>query len=215
KILQIPKAGAFNMHGSLLPKYRGRAPINWVLVHGETSTGITLHAMTPKPDDGDIFGQKEIPIVWDETALSLTNKAAYAGYELLRETIPLLVNKAISGISQKALGKSSYFGGRKPEDSHLKKEMTSREAFNQIRAVADPWPNAFITGEHGSIKISWALPHNAQCLPGHFKRVSDGILLGFADAPLRLVTLKNGAEPSNDPNIQVLWLKNVGIKEDI
>jgi len=214
KILQIPKSGAFNMHGSLLPKYRGRAPINWVLVHGETITGVTLHAMTPKPDDGDIFGQKEILIDWDETALSLTKKAADAGYELLRETIPRLVNNAISGISQKTLGKSSYFGGRKPEDSRLKREMTAQEAFNQIRAVADPWPNAFFVGEHGDIKIPWALPCNARCLPGYFRRVSDGIILGFSDGPLRLVTLKNGAERSDDPNVQALWLRNIGIEED-
>jgi len=214
KILQIPKMGAFNLHGSLLPKYRGRAPINWVLVHGETITGVTLHAMTAKPDDGDIFGQKEIPMDWDETALSLTKKAADAGYELLRETIPGLVNNAISGISQKTLGKSSYFGGRKPEDSRLKSEMTAQEAFNQIRAVADPWPNAFLKGEHGDIKIAWALPCHGRCLPGHFRRVSDGILLGFADGPLRLVTLKNSAARSDDPTVQALWLRNIGIEED-
>ena len=91
EILSIPKAGAYNLHGSLLPKYRGRAPINWVLVNGETQTGVTLHAMTPRPDDGDIFGRREIPINWDETALSLTKKTAEAGYGLLRERLPLLV----------------------------------------------------------------------------------------------------------------------------
>jgi methionyl-tRNA formyltransferase len=186
-----------------------------VLVHGETGTGVTLHAMTAKPDDGDIFGQREIPIAWDETALSLTKKAAEAGYELLRKTIPRLVNGAISGISQKTLGKSSYFGGRKPDDSRLKSEMTAQEVFNQIRAVADPWPNAFIEGEHGRIKISWALPHDGQCLQGRFRRCGDGTLLGFADAPLRLVTLRNGTETSDDPNIHAQWLRGIGVKEDM
>jgi len=214
KILQIPKIGAFNLHGSLLPKYRGRAPVNWVLVHGETKTGVTLHAMTPKPDDGDIFGQKEIPIAWDETALSLTKKAADAGYDLLREILPLLINRAVTGISQKNLGASSYFGGRKPDDSRLTAEMTALEAFNQIRAVADPWPNAFIAGKHGSIKVSWALPFQGKCAPGCFKRADDGLLFGFSDAPLRLVTLKNGAERSDDPVTQARWLMDIGIAED-
>ena len=214
EILQIPRAGAFNLHGSLLPKYRGRAPINWVLANGETKTGVTLHAMTAKPDDGDIFGQAEIAIAWDETALSLTKKAADAGYELLRKTLPLLVNGAISGISQKSLGKSSYFGGRKPQDSRLTKEMTALEAFNQIRAVADPWPNAFLVGKHGNIKIPWALPHQGRCSPGHFKRTADGVMFGFADAPLLLATLKKDAERSDDPDVHAEWLRGAGIEED-
>ena len=212
EILQIPRAGAFNLHGSLLPKYRGRAPINWALANGETKTGVTLHAMTSKPDDGDIFGQAEIAIAWDETALSLTKKAAEAGYELLRKTLPLLVNGAISGITQKSLGKSSYFGGRKPQDSRLTKEMTAIEAFNQIRAVADPWPNAFLAGKHGNIKIPWALPHQGRCSPGHFKRTADGVLFGFADAPLRLITLKKGLERSDEPDIHAEWLRCAGIE---
>jgi UDP-4-amino-4-deoxy-L-arabinose formyltransferase/UDP-glucuronic acid dehydrogenase (UDP-4-keto-hexauronic acid decarboxylating) len=60
-ILEIPPAGCLNLHGSLLPRYRGRCPINWVLVNGETETGVTLHHMTPRPDDGDIVGQRPIP----------------------------------------------------------------------------------------------------------------------------------------------------------
>jgi len=214
KILQIPRAGAFNLHGSLLPKYRGRAPINWVLVNGETKTGVTLHVMTPKPDDGDIFGQAEIPIAWDETALSLTKKAACAGYGLLRERLPLLITGAISGIAQKNLGKSSYFGGRRPDDSRLTSEMTALEAFNQIRAVADPWPNAFLAGKRGNIKIPWALPHQGRCSPGRFMRADAGVLLGFTDAPLRLITLKNGPDRSDEPDVQAKWLKDAGIEED-
>jgi methionyl-tRNA formyltransferase len=217
EILQIPKSGAYNLHGSLLPKYRGRAPINWVLVRGETITGITLHAMTPKPDDGNIFAQKEIPIEWDETALSLTQKTADAGCQLLLEALPLLIQGKIAGIPQSQLGKSSYFGGRKPEDSRLSEQMTAQEAFNQIRAVADPWPNAFIEGTqnpHGAVKIPWALPCDGHCPPGRFKRTGDGILIGFADGPLKLVTLKKGAESSNDTEVQAQWLEEVGVEEE-
>jgi methionyl-tRNA formyltransferase len=213
KILQIPKLGAFNLHGSLLPKYRGRAPINWVLVHGESKTGVTLHAMTLKPDDGDIFGQSEISIAWDETALSLTKKAAQAGYELLLETIPMLMNGSTTGISQKTLGKSSYFGGRKPEDSRLDFRMTAQEAFNQIRAVSDPWPNATIVGDYGSLKIAWAIPHSDHCPSGRFRRTEEGVLLGFADAALRLVTIKKGLESSDEADVQMQWLGEIGLRE--
>ena len=92
RFLELPRLGAYNLHGSLLPKYRGRAPLNWVLVKGETETGITLHAMTPKPDDGHIVAQARLPIDWDETALSLTQKAADAGRGLVREAVPGLVD---------------------------------------------------------------------------------------------------------------------------
>jgi methionyl-tRNA formyltransferase len=216
EMLHIPKIGAFNLHGSLLPKYRGRAPINWVLVNGETKTGVTLHAMTPKPDDGDIFGQKEIEIAWDETALSLTQKAADAGYDLVRERVPLLVSGAIKGIPQKSLGASSYFSGRKPSDSRLDARMTAAEAFNQIRAVADPWPNAFLDTGVGIIKVPWALPHKhkGHCAPGKFRHSKDGVLLGFADAPLLIAELKNGQERSSDPLVQAEWLKKADIEEE-
>ena len=73
-LLEIPKQGCFNLHGSLLPKYRGRAPINWVLVKGETETGVTLHHMTPKPDNGDIVAQSKIAISNDDTAQTLNEK---------------------------------------------------------------------------------------------------------------------------------------------
>ena len=209
--LSIPKHGAYNLHGSLLPKYRGRAPINWVLVNGEAKTGVTLHAMTPRPDDGDIFGCREIPIDWDETALSLTKKTAEAGYGLLRERMPLLVKGQIQGIPQKTLGKSTYFGGRRPEDSRLAFEMTAREAFNHVRSVADPWPNATIAGRCGMVKVPWALPHQGECPQGHFLYTDEGVLLGFADAPIRLVELKHGHERSSDPRQHAEWLKSIGL----
>jgi len=218
EILRIPKLGAYNLHGSLLPKYRGRAPINWVLAKGEAKTGVTLHAMTPKPDDGDVFGQREIPIAWDETALGLTKKAAQAGRELLLDTVPMLADGSIRGVPQKTLGDSSYYGGRGPADSRLNAGMTAQEAFNQIRAVADPWPNAFIEGNGGAVKIPWAVPGGPRCAPGHFRRTGEGTLLGFRDAPLLLAALKNGAgegqERSDDPETQAGWLKAIGVPED-
>ncbi|GLH73930.1 formyltransferase [Geothrix limicola] len=213
RFLEIPRLGAYNLHGSLLPKYRGRAPLNWVLVKGETETGITLHAMTPKPDDGHIVAQARLPIAWDETALSLTDKAAAAGRDLVRGAIPGLVDGSAQHIDQKTLGPSTYFGGRKPADSRLDLSMGVQEAFNQIRAVADPWPNAFLETPAGTVKVAWALPSAEPCPPGRFRATREGVLLGFSDGALRLHTLKARGLRIERPSDQADLLRELGLEE--
>jgi methionyl-tRNA formyltransferase len=213
RVLEIPRLGAYNLHGSLLPRYRGRAPINWVLVKGEAETGITLHAMTPKPDDGDIVAQARLPIDWDETALSLTLKAARAGRTLVREALPRLVEGRAERIVQKTLGPSTYFGGRKPQDSRLDFGMTIQEAFNQIRAVADPWPNAYLESPKGAVKVPWALPTTLACPSGHFRTTAEGVLLGFADGSLRVVALRREGLRSERPTEHAAWLRALDIPE--
>jgi methionyl-tRNA formyltransferase len=213
RFLELPRLGAYNLHGSLLPRFRGRAPINWVLVKGETESGITLHAMTPKPDDGHIVAQARLPIAWDETALSLTDKAATAGRSLVRDAIPGLLDGNIQRIDQRTLGPSTYFGGRKPTDSRLDFGMTVQEAFNQIRAVADPWPNAFLESAAGVMKVAWALPTWEPCPPGCFRNTREGVLLGFADGALRLHTLKARGLRVERPSEQAELLRALGLDE--
>ena len=211
RVLEIPRLGAYNLHGSLLPAYRGRAPINWVLVKGEARTGITLHAMTPKPDDGEIIGQQELPIAWDETALSLTMRAARASRALVRDLVPGLVDGSAPRVAQKTLGPSTYFGGRKPEDGRLDLEGPCREAFNLIRAVADPWPNAFLETPAGRLLVPWALPAAEPCPPGHFRETAEGVLLGFQDGALRLHALRRDGVRSDRPTEHGAWLEESGI----
>lgn len=211
RFLDLPRLGAYNLHGSLLPKYRGRAPLNWVLVKGETETGVTLHAMTPKPDDGHIVAQTRLSIDWDETALSLTNKAADAGRTLVREAVPALADGSARRIDQKTLGPSTYFGGRKPADSRLDFAMGVQEAFNQVRAVADPWPNAFLETPAGALKVAWALPSAEPCPPGRFRLTPDGVLLGFADGALGLRTLKREGLRIERPSEQAAALRALGL----
>ena len=213
RFLELPRLGAFNLHGSLLPKFRGRAPLNWVLVKGETETGITLHAMTPKPDDGAIIGQGRLPIAWDETALSLTWRAAEAGRTLVRDLAPALAAGTAPRTDQKQLGPSTYFGGRKPADSRLDFAMPVAEAFNQIRAVADPWPNAFLETPQGPLKVAWALPTALPCAPGAFRQSSEGTLLGFRDGALLLHALRRGEVRSERPTEHAAWLREAGIPE--
>jgi methionyl-tRNA formyltransferase len=213
RFLDLPRLGAYNLHGSMLPRYRGRAPINWVLLRGEPATGITLHAMTPKPDDGDIVGQAALPIAWDETALSLTLRCAGAGRGLVRSVVPKLVDGSAVRIPQRTLGPSTYFGGRKPEDGQLDLDGTARDGFNLIRAVADPWPNAFVKTPAGSVQVSWALPTAAPCPPGHFRVTPEGVLLGFKDAGLRIHALRWNGSRSERPTEHAQWLQELGLPQ--
>ena len=141
-VLQRAKRGAFNMHGSLLPKYRGRAPVNWAVLHGETETGATLHEMTARPDAGRIVDQEHVPIGPDETAVEVFRKVTDAAEAVLRRSIGnLLSGKAV--LKAQDLSKGSYFGGRKPADGRIDWSKSAQEIHNLVRAVAPPYPGAF------------------------------------------------------------------------
>jgi len=141
-ILQIPPQGCLNLHGSLLPRYRGRCPINWVLVNGEMETGVTLHYMTPRPDDGDIVGRKAFPIADDDTALTLHRKATRAATQLLDELLPRIKTGAAPRRPQDH-AQASCFGGRRPADGEIDWTRSAREVRNLVRAVTQPYPGAF------------------------------------------------------------------------
>jgi UDP-4-amino-4-deoxy-L-arabinose formyltransferase/UDP-glucuronic acid dehydrogenase (UDP-4-keto-hexauronic acid decarboxylating) len=142
EILNLPAAGCLNLHGSLLPRYRGRCPVNWVLIHGEKETGVTLHYMTPRPDDGDIVGQKRVPIEDNDTALSLHRKLAVAAGELLEDLLPKIREGRVERIPQEP-SLASYFGGRGPEDGQIDWKQTAANVRNLVRAVSRPYPGAF------------------------------------------------------------------------
>jgi len=142
EILDIPTLGSFNLHGSLLPRYRGRAPLNWALVNGESETGVSLHKMTAKADSGDIIGQQEIPILETDTALDLNRKAVAAATQLLDSSLPAILANTVVGIPQDE-AEATYFGGRTPADGIIDWNKSSIEIYNLIRAVTRPYPGAF------------------------------------------------------------------------
>ena len=141
-ILDIPSHGCLNLHGSLLPKYRGRCPVNWVLVNGEKETGLTLHYMTPKPDDGDIVCQKKITISDDDTAKTLFDKLTTLSVEMLDEILPQ-IKAGNAPRKPQNHSQATYYGGRRPRDGEIDWSMTSREIRNLVRAVTQPYPGAF------------------------------------------------------------------------
>jgi methionyl-tRNA formyltransferase len=141
ELLDIPKRGAFNMHGSLLPKYRGRVPVNWAIIKGETETGATLHYMTEKPDNGDIVAQQAVPILPNDTAHEVFQKVTVAAEMALNDVMPALLAGTAKAAKQD-LSKGAYFGGRKPEDGIIDWSQSAEQIHNLVRAVAPPYPGA-------------------------------------------------------------------------
>jgi methionyl-tRNA formyltransferase len=141
-VLATAARGAYNLHGSLLPKYRGRVPINWAIIHGETETGATLHEMTAKPDAGRIVGRKAVPIGPDDTAAQVFARVVDAAEALLEETLPALLDGSATLVPQD-LASGSYFGGRKPADGRIDWTKGARQVHDLVRAVAPPYPGAF------------------------------------------------------------------------
>ena len=140
-LLAIPKRGALNMHGSLLPKYRGRVPVNWAIIRGETETGATLHYMTEKPDNGDIVAQQAVPILPNDTAHEVFQKVTVAAEMALNGVLPALLSGKAQAVKQD-LSKGAYFGGRKAEDGIINWSQSALEIHNLVRAVAPPYPGA-------------------------------------------------------------------------
>jgi UDP-4-amino-4-deoxy-L-arabinose formyltransferase/UDP-glucuronic acid dehydrogenase (UDP-4-keto-hexauronic acid decarboxylating) len=147
-LLATASKGAFNLHGSLLPRYRGRAPANWVLVNGETETGVTLHRMVKRADAGAIIAQQRVAIERTDTALTLHGKLRLAATDLLRDTLPALLQGKVSETPQDE-SKATVFGRRTPADGKLLWNKPAEELFNLVRAVTQPYPGAFCAvGEH-------------------------------------------------------------------
>jgi methionyl-tRNA formyltransferase len=151
-LLDIPRLGALNMHGSLLPKYRGRAPVNWAVLKGERETGATLHYMTEKPDQGAIVARQAVPILPDDTALDVFRKVTCAAELALHSCLPALIGGSAPAVPQD-LASGSYFSGRKPEDGRIDWGGSAADVHNLVRAVAPPYPGACTTLSGVTVKV--------------------------------------------------------------
>ncbi len=143
RLLELARWGALNMHGSLLPKYRGRAPINWAIANGETETGATLHYMVARPDAGAIVAQEAVPIGPDDDALAVSMAVAAAAARVLASVLPGMALGPPPGRPMD-LAAGSYFGGRRPEDGRIHPDWPGMRVHAMIRAVALPFPGAFL-----------------------------------------------------------------------
>lgn len=157
RILAMPRLGAFNMHGSLLPRYRGRAPINWAVLHGEPRLGMTLHRMVAAPDAGAIVDQDGVEIGPRDTAEQAFRKVLPCARRVLARQIDALLAGTARETPQDD-AQATYFGGRKPEDGRIDWRQTSQQIFNLIRAVTDPYPGAFTDVGGARLMVWWAEP---------------------------------------------------------
>ncbi|OTA20712.1 bifunctional UDP-glucuronic acid decarboxylase/UDP-4-amino-4-deoxy-L-arabinose formyltransferase [Xenorhabdus beddingii] len=142
EILSLAEKGTFNLHGSLLPKYRGRAPVNWAVLNGETETGVTLHKMLAKPDAGDIVAQQAVQISDTDTSLDVHRKIREAAAGLLSHILPQIKSGHYPAIPQDE-SQATYFGRRTAENGEIDWNKSAKEINNLVRAVTEPYPGAF------------------------------------------------------------------------
>jgi len=193
----IPSTGSFNLHGSFLPAYRGRCPVNWVLVKGEQRTGVTLHHIIEAPDAGDIVGQKEVVIEFEDTAYTLYQKLCVKTKELLKEVLPL-IKKGIAPRVAQNLKQGSYYGGRRPEDGRIDWGWPVMKIYNLVRAVTEPYPGAFTNLPEGEkLFIWWALPEKGNLSKGPVGALEfekDNVYIRASNGRLRLLDIEVGKE---------------------
>ena len=142
RILRLAPLGAFNMHGSLLPRYRGRACVNWAVLNGETETGVTLHHMTARADRGRIVDQASVPIGPDDTAHDVFLKLIPLAGTVLRRSLPAILAGRAEGVEQDE-SRATTFGRRRPSDGLMDWTGSAHALHDLVRAVAPPFPGAF------------------------------------------------------------------------
>lgn len=196
EILEIPKQGALNLHGSLLPKYRGRVPVNWAVIRGETETGATLHYMVVKPDAGDIVAQERVTIEFADTALDVFHKITEAAVLIVRRSWPRLLTGTAQRIAMD-LTAGSYFGGRKPSDGLIDWGKSSMEIYNLIRGVTHPYPGAYTFLEGEKVLIWRALPRSGVGRAGEVL-CEQPLLVGTGDGLLEVLSLQCEGEDEVD-----------------
>ena len=189
RILALPRLGAFNLHGSLLPKYRGRAPINWAVLHGERRIGMTLHRMVTRADAGAIVDQEGVEIGPRDTAEQAFRKALPCARAVLARQIDALLAGTARETPQDD-AQATYFGGRTPEDGRIRWTQTSAQIFNLIRAVTDPYPGAFTDVSGARLMVWWAEPDSAAArskrgAPGEVLSINP-LVVATADGALEL-----------------------------
>ena len=199
EILDMPRLGAFNMHGSLLPKYRGRAPINWAVLHGEKQTGVTLHHMVKSPDAGDIVDQEAVSILPEDTAQDVFGKAVKAARLVLERQIDGLFQGTAPRKKQDE-SQATYFGGRKPEDGKIDWTQSAEAIYNLVRAVTHPYPGAFTELNGKKLLVWWAKPlPGAGGTPGQIISV-DPLIVATGSGNLELVNSE--WEDDDEPELE-------------
>jgi UDP-4-amino-4-deoxy-L-arabinose formyltransferase / UDP-glucuronic acid dehydrogenase (UDP-4-keto-hexauronic acid decarboxylating) len=210
QLLAVPRVAAVNLHGSLLPAYRGRAPLNWVLVNGERTTGVTLHHMTRDADAGDIVAQEAIEITSDDTALSLYGRMVKTGVDLLLEWYPA-VRAGTAPRRAQDHARATLVGRRGPEDGRVQWTWPARRIADMIRAVTHPYPGAFVGDGTARIHLWEGAVEGttAAAAPGTVTAIDAGrgITVATGDGTLRLTRVQAAGGPEQRAD---LWAQATG-----
>jgi methionyl-tRNA formyltransferase len=165
EVLTLAPRGALNLHGSKLPRLRGRAPINWALVECEEESGVTLHHMVKAPDAGDIVAQRAWKIGARDTAKDLFFRAVDEAKLLLRDFWPAVRDGKAPRIPQDSK-KATYRGRRRPDDGRIDWSQPTKRVDGLVRAVTDPFPGAFTTVQGRKIMVWQGVPSEGKGSPG-------------------------------------------------
>lgn len=196
EVLEIPRLGAYNIHGALLPKYRGRACVNWAVLNGEKETGATLHVMTEFADAGNVIAQKSVPIAFEDTARDVFLKVAHAARDILLSSLRELEAGTAKRTPQDE-AQATKFGRRRPEDGKIDWDKTAVEIYNLVRAVTHPFPGAF-TELDGKKSYIWkALPIEGRGAPGEIIS-RNPLVIGTGEGLLRVLRFQPEGGPERD-----------------
>jgi methionyl-tRNA formyltransferase len=187
QILKLPPHGCINVHASLLPKYRGAAPIQWAIINGEKKTGITTMLMDEGLDTGDILLQEETEISDDDNTDTLSKRLAEMGALVLMKTIRGLKNKSIQPSPQ--VGFPSYAPPFKKEDGRITWSKTAVEIFNFIRGMY-PWPCAYCYLNKKRIRITKVKVLEGSGLPGRIEKSGQEFIVGTGDGLISIIELQ-------------------------
>lgn len=187
-VLSMPKLGCVNLHASLLPKYRGAAPIAHALLHGESETGVCLMQMEEGLDTGGVYAHAKTPITDEDDAGTLTARLAQIGAEVLIANLPELAQGTLVPMSQSQ--GDTYAGKIKKEDGHLDWGKPAVEVWNHIRAFS-PWPSAFAFLGDKRVQILRAkLTQNDGTAAGTMFVLGERLLVACAEGAIDIVALK-------------------------
>jgi methionyl-tRNA formyltransferase len=192
-VLELARRGALNLHGSYLPRYRGRVPINWAVINGETETGATLHYMVEKPDAGDIVDREKVAIAFTDTAFDVFTKVTEAAVTVISRAWPLLLAGTAPRIPMD-LAAGNYCGGRKPEDGRIDWSKSAVQIYNLIRGVTHPYPGAFsfLDGRKVIVWQAWPVEGNGE--PGQILS-AEPLLVGTGEGLLEIRIVQFDGEP--------------------
>jgi methionyl-tRNA formyltransferase len=187
QILVLPASGCVNVHASLLPKYRGAAPVQWAIIRGEMKTGVTTMLMDEGLDTGDILLQQETDIGAEDNSDTLSNKLSEIGASVLIETIRKLEEGSIKPAPQK--GESSYAPPLRKEDGRIRWDNTSRDIYNFVRGMY-PWPSAYCYLNKERIKLMKVKVLEGSGIPGRIEKAGEELIVGTADGLISLIDLQ-------------------------